>query len=163
MTAVIRSFQAARRRRQAFALLLTLPAVIMAVSPAEVIFIHAHGARPIHHHATTLSDLADARMGRHHSHNDTHEHEGQAPITDNDASTLLIVVKAPMTVKPFGYGDAQAGASVLLHSLNAGAYTLPVSAASPPFSSAAFRTLSPPLRTDGALMGLLLSSHALLL
>ncbi len=159
--AVVRSIQAGRLRRSAFGLLLTLPTMIMAVSPAEVIFIHAHGTRPIHHHASTLSDLADARMGHHHPHDD--DPESQAPITDNGASTLLIVVKAPMTVKPLRYGDVQVATSVLLHSSDSSAHPFPVLATSPPFSSAAFRTLAPPLRADGALMGLLLSSHALLL
>lgn len=163
MTAGVRSVQAARLRRPAFALLLTLPTVIMAVSPAEVILIHAHGVRPIHHHASTLSRLTDARLGHRHPLDDGYEHDGEAPVTEEDNCTILIVVKAPMTVKPLRYGDAQFVTSVSPHSPGPEAYTLPVFVTSPPFPSPPFRTLSSPLRADGALMGLLLSSHALLL
>ena len=163
MTAVVRSVQAARLRRPAFALLLTLPTVILTVSPAEVILIHTHGVRPIHHHASTLSRLTDARLGHRHPLDDGHEHDGEAPVTDEDNCTILIVVKAPMTVKPLRYGDAQVVTSVSLHSPGSDAYTLPVLATSPPGSSAAFQTTVPAQWADGALMGLLLSSHALLL
>ena len=153
--------KSACRVGQSLFLLALAPSLLVRASSTEVLLIHQHGSYGIHLHATTLDDLEFGAAG-----SIQYGHRGQCycgPLNPNAAEPIAVIVGIPPAevrinasdAKAFGTGDlgsSPSWARILLgkETLNFCSFVCSNGAFSARF-------------TDRAILGILLTNHALLL
>ncbi|UCC28802.1 MAG: hypothetical protein JSU86_11435 [Phycisphaerales bacterium] len=145
------------------AMLAMLPGVVLSPLGAEAILIHHHHGHDIHSHSLTFNDLDVWQRDAEHRHEE-HEHDGQQPDSPTDDSgTLLIMVQLPealLRVRGLSTGNVAVSNPTLQPRAIA---TIVDADTSNPSCYERLRLLAPNPRACGAVAGILLSSHALLI
>ena len=148
---------------RAAATLSVVPALMLSPLAGQAILVHDHHGHDTHTHALRAYELDE--LQRHSErHHEEHDHDDRASdSTDGEDLSLLILLDLPGR---FTYGRALSGPGTAIAGPHPAPLTNGVATVTQPSDGPCHTyawILTPPVRADGSLGGILLTSHALLL